>query len=122
MLLPRFPPRRTIRPDVRALRRLRHLRRLPGLLILLALPAVLGACGSAPGPAPSQEAPRRRPELQPFAVQEQPFLVDPLTGYPRQADPERQDRIQAAHRALLTASDREGALETAAALLQEDPA
>jgi tetratricopeptide (TPR) repeat protein len=95
-----------------------RLRRLP---VLLALLAVLGACSSAPGPAPSQEPPRRRPELQPFAVQEQPFLVDPLTGYPRQADPERQDRIQAAHRALLTASDREGALETAEELLQEDP-
>lgn len=110
---PRFPPRLTIRPDALALRR---------LLVLLALPAllaVLGACGSAP-PAPTPEAPRR-PQLQPFAVEEQPFLVDPLTGYPRQADPERQDRIQAAHRALLTASDREGALETAEELLQEDP-
>src|SRR5688572_8277936 len=122
MPLPRFPPRRTIRPDAGALRRLRLLRCLLVPLVLPAVLAMLGACGSAPGPAPSQEAPRRRPELQPFAVQEQPFLVDPLTGYPRQADPERQDRIQAAHRALLTASDREGALETAEELLQEDPA
>jgi len=89
------------------------------LLVLPVILALLGACGSAPGPAPSPEAPRR-PQLQPFAVQEQPFLVDPLTGYPRQADPERQDRIQAAHRALLTASDREGAVETAAELLEED--
>ncbi|HWN45297.1 MAG TPA: hypothetical protein VNW71_23930, partial [Thermoanaerobaculia bacterium] len=110
----------TTRPDAGALRRLSRLRRL---LVLLALPAMaaLGACGSAPGPAPSPEAPRRPQQLQPFAVQEQPFLVDPLTGYPREADPERQDRIQAAHRALLTASDREGALETAEELLEEDP-
>src|ERR1044071_8763379 len=114
---PRFPPRRTIRPDARASRRLRRLLVLPALPAIL---AVLGACGSAPGPAPSPEAPRR-PQLQPFAVPEQPFLVDPLTGYPRQAGPERQDRIQAAHRALLTASDREGALETAEELLREDP-
>ena len=109
----RFPPRRTTRPDAGALRRLPVLAALPVIL------AVLGACGSAP-PAPSPEAPRG-PQLQPFAVQEQPFLVDPLTGYPRQVDPARQDRIQAAHRALLTASDREGALETADELLREDP-
>src|SRR5215213_7403171 len=112
MPLPRFPPRLTIRPDAGAPLR---------LLVLVALLAVLDACGSAPGPAPAPEQPLR-PQLQPFAVQEQPYLVDPLTGYPRQADPERQDRIQAAHRALLTASDREGALETAEELLQEDPA
>lgn len=118
---PRFPPRRTTRPDAGALRRrLRRLHRLLMLPVLPAVLAVLAACGSAPGPAPSQEAPRR-PQLQPFAVQEQPFLVDPLTGYPRQTDPERQDRIQAAHRALLAASDREGALATARELLQEDP-
>lgn len=113
----RFPPRRTTRPDAGALRRLLVLAALP---VLPLMSAVLGACGSAP-PAPSPEAPSRRPQLQPFAVQEQPFLVDPLTGYPGQADPERQDRIQAAHRALLTASDREGALETADELLREDP-
>lgn len=109
----RFPPRRTTRPDAGALRRLPVLAALPAIL------ALLGACSSAP-PAPSPEAPRR-PQLEPFAAQEQPFLVDPLTGYPRQSDPERQDRIQAAHRALLTASDREGALETADELLREDP-
>src|SRR5262245_32209110 len=116
MPLLRFPPRRTTRPEAGA--RLRNLR----LLALLSLPAVLaalGACGSAPPPA-APEAPRG-PQLQPFAVQEQPFLVDPLTGFPRQVDPERQDRVQAAHRALLTASDREGALETADELLREDP-
>ncbi len=117
MPLPRFPPRLTIRPDAGARLRIPRVLRL---LVLLVILAVLGACGSAPGPAPSPEAPRR-PQLQPFAVQEQPFLVDPLTGYPREADPERQDRIQAAHRALLTASDREGALETAEELLEEDP-
>ena len=111
---PRFPPRRTTRLDV-------GFRRLLVLLVFPAILGMLGACGSAPsGPAPSPEQPRR-PQLQPFAVEEQPFLVDPLTGYPRQADPERQDRIQAAHRALLTASDREGALETAEELLREDP-
>jgi len=111
----RFPPRRTTRPDA-------AWRRLPALLALPALPlivAVLGACGSAARPAPPPEVPR--PQPQPFAVQEQPFLVDPLTGYPGQVDPERQDRIRAAHRALLAASDRDGALETADELLREDP-
>lgn len=109
---PRFRPRRTIRPDAGAWRRPAALLALPVIL------AVLGACGSAP-PAPSPEAPR--PQLQPFAVEEQPFLVDPLTGFPGQVDPGRQDRVQAAHRALLTASDIQGAVEAAADLLEEDP-
>jgi hypothetical protein len=99
-------------------RRLR--RHLAPLLVLVFLSAILGACGSAPGPAPVPEPPRG-PQLQPFAVEEQPFLVDPMTGYARQVDPERQERLQAAHRALLTASDRQGALETAGELLREDP-
>lgn len=99
------------------------MRRLRRPLILLTLPvilAVLGACGSTPSPAVPQETPRR-PAPQPFAPQEQAFLVDPLTGFPGQVDPERQDRLKAAHRALLTASDRDGALEMAEELLQEDP-
>jgi hypothetical protein len=86
--------------------------------VVLALFA-LGACGSAPSPAPPQEPPR--PQAQPFAPQEQAYLVDPLTGYPREVDAGRQERLRSAWRALVTASDREGAIETAAELLEEDP-
>jgi len=81
--------------------------------------AALGACGPGPRPVAPPETPR--PQPQPFATQEKAFLVDPLTGYPQQVDAERQDLLQAAHRGLLTASDREGALEVATGLLQEDP-
>lgn len=114
----RFPPRLTIRLDGRR----RPGRRASAALALLAplvFLAALSACRSAPPPAPPPETPR--PQPQPFAPREQPFLVDPLTGYPQQVDAERQDLLQAAHRGLLKASDREGALEVADGLLQEDP-
>lgn len=111
MPLPRFRPRRTIRPDAVAWRGLA----LPVLLALLA------ACGTGRPPAPPQETPGRAPQAQPFAVQEQPFLLDPLTGFPGQVDPGRQERLQAAHRALLAESDVQGAVEAADELLQADP-
>lgn len=44
-----------------------------------------------------------------------------MTGYPRDVDAGRQERVRDAWRVLVQASDREGALETAAALLDEDP-
>ena len=110
MPLPRFRPRRTTRPE--AWRGLA----LPVLLVLLA------ACGTGRPPAPAPGEAPRGPEAQPFAVQEQPFLVDPLTGFPGQVDPGRQERLREAHRALLAASDVQGAAETADELLQEDPA
>lgn len=90
--------------------------RVAAVLALFAL----GGCGSAPRPAPPQE-PVRPQAQQPFAPQEQAYLVDPLTGYPRDVDAGRQERLREAWRALMTASDREGAVETAAALLEEDP-
>ncbi|HET9229000.1 MAG TPA: tetratricopeptide repeat protein, partial [Thermoanaerobaculia bacterium] len=108
--MPRFRPRRTIRPDAVAYRRL-------ALCVLLAL---LAACGTGRPPAPPQEAPRP-PQAQPFAVQEQPFLLDPLTGFPGQVDPGRKERLQAAHRALLAESDVQGAVAIADELLQADP-
>jgi hypothetical protein len=79
----------------------------------------LGGCGSAPSPAPPQEP--VPPQAQPFAPQEQAYLVDPLTGYPGQVDAERQERIRSAWRALVTASERDAALDTAAELLEADP-
>lgn len=108
---PRFRPRR-IRLDA-AVRN--GLTRAAVVLALFAL----GACGSAPSPAPPPEP--ARPQVQPFAPQEQAYLVDPLTGFPREVDAGRQERLRDAWRALMTASDREGAVETAAALLEEDP-
>lgn len=111
MPLPRFRPRRTpLDAGVR--------RGLVRAAVVLALFA-LGACGSAPSPAPPQEP--VRPQAQPFAPQEQAYLVDPLTGFPREVDAGRQERLRDAWRGLVTASARDAALETAAALLEEDP-
>jgi tetratricopeptide (TPR) repeat protein len=124
---PRFPPRLITRPDAGARRWLDFRARkgaalprpaLPWLL-LIALSLINSAgCGTSP-PPPPQEAPR--PQARPFAPEEEGFLVNPLLGYTKQVDPERQERIQSAHRALLLASDRQAALETADALLAEDP-
>jgi hypothetical protein len=114
MPLPRFRPHRTPRRLEAGARS--QLARAGVILALLAL----GACGSAPSPAPPQE-PAPRPQAQPFAPQEQAYLVDPLTGYPREMDAGRQERLRSAWRALITASDRDGAVETAAELLEEDP-
>lgn len=61
------------------------------------------------------------PQARPFAPEEQAYLADPLAGYPKEVDPEREGRIRRAHRALLTASDRQTAVDTAGALLTEDP-
>lgn len=44
-----------------------------------------------------------------------------MTGYPREVDAGRRERLRDAWRALMTESDREGALETAGSLLEEDP-
>ena len=115
MPLPRFRPRRTPL-DAGVGRGRRWILRAAAVLALFAL----GACGSAPRPAPPQEP--ARPQAQPFAPQEQAYLVDPMTGYPREVDAGRRERVRDAWRALVTASDREGAVETAAALLEEDPA
>lgn len=109
----RFPPRRITRPDAGAPARLA----LSCLLITLSLVTAAG-CGTAP-PPPSQEP--VRPQARPFAPEEQAYLIDPLAGYPKDVDPDRQERIRGAHRALLTASDLAAALETADALLAEDP-
>lgn len=113
MPLPRFRPHRIPRRLESGARS-----RLARAGVVLALFA-LGACGSAPSPAPPQEP--ARPQAQPFAPQEQAYLVDPLTGYPREVDGGRQERLRSAWRALVTASDRDGAIETAAGLLEEDP-
>jgi tetratricopeptide (TPR) repeat protein len=114
MPLPRFRPRRTPRRLEAGARR--WLARAAVVLALFAL----GACGSAPSPAPPQE-PERLPQAEPFAPQEQAYLVDPLTGYPREVDAGRQERLRDAWRALVKASARDEALETAAGLLEEDP-
>ncbi|MES1241286.1 MAG: hypothetical protein ABUT39_06665 [Acidobacteriota bacterium] len=119
--MPRFRPRRTP-PDVPGARRGRRcwrcrrwIFRAAAVLALFAL----GACGSAPSPAPPPEP--ARPQAQPFAPQEQAYLVDPLTGFPREVDAGRQERLRDAWRGLVTASARDEALETAAGLLEEDP-
>ena len=62
------------------------------------------------------------PPQQPFATGEQAYLVDPLTGYPRDVDPVRSERLREAHRALLANSEREAAVEAAAGMLEADPA
>jgi hypothetical protein len=114
---PRSQPRLTTpRPDPGPGRwLLRRTKAAPALLALL-----LGACGTGARPAAPPPEPAR-PQAQPFAPAEQGFLVDPLAGYPRQVDPERQERLRSAHEALLAASDRDRALEVADELLQEDP-
>lgn len=119
---PRFLPHPTTRPEA-GTRRRPALRAVPALALSALLPLVLalGACGSGaatPAPAPRPEAPPQ----QPFATVEQAYLVDPLTGYPRDVDPERSERLREVHRALLTASEREEAVETAAGMLEADPA
>jgi hypothetical protein len=110
---PRFRPHRTPRRLEAGARS--WLARAAVVLALFAL----GACGSAPPPAPPQEP--ARPTVQPFAPQEQAYLVDPMTGYPDPVDAGRQERVRSAWRALVTASARDEALETATALLEEDP-
>src|SRR6185436_18204432 len=114
---PRSRPRRTPpRADAGARR---WLSRVAAVLALLAPMTLSTACGSGARPAPPQEP--VRPQAQPFAPEEQAYLVDPFTGYPREVDAGRRERLESAHRALLTASDRAGASATAAELLAEDP-
>lgn len=107
-------PRRTPRPRVEARRS------LAGAAAALLVAAVLGACGSTATRPPARE-PVPPPAVQePFATAEQAYLIDPLTGF-QEVDAERAERVRAAHRALLAASDRERALATAEELLGADP-
>jgi hypothetical protein len=79
----------------------------------------MGGCGSAPPPPPAPEpAP---PASVPFVPSEQPYLVDPLTGYSQEVDTAWKERLRAAHRALLAESDKAGANALADELLQADP-
>lgn len=117
---PPFLPHLTTRPEP-GTRRRPAFRAVPALALSALLPLVLalGACGSGaakPSPAPPRAAPQ-----QPFATGEQNYLVDPLAGYPRDVDPGRSERLREVHRALLSNSEREAAVETAAGMLEADP-
>lgn len=119
---PRFLPHPIRRPEA-GTRRRPVLRAVPALTlsVLLPLALALGACGSgAATPAPAR--PSAPPPQQPFATGEQAYLVDPLTGYPRDVEPERAERLREAHRALLSNSERDAAVEAAAGMLESDPA
>ncbi len=63
----------------------------------------------------------RAPQPLPLDQADRPYLIDPLEGYSRPADPDLRDRVHNAWRDLLEASDTEGALRVGSELLEADP-
>ncbi len=85
--------------------------------------ALLTACSSAPPPPPREPVATPGPAPEPLALEQsdRAYLINPLEGYPQEADPERWRRIETAYEDLLEASAVEEARETAAELIEEDP-
>jgi Flp pilus assembly protein TadD len=96
-------------------------RRIVSATILGVLLAAGLACTSAPPPAPVQGPVQRGPEPLALEPADRPYVIDPLEGYPRPADPQLAARLQKARRDLLEAGDKEGALRAATEMLQADP-
>lgn len=99
-----------------------------GIAVLpLLLAATLAACSSAGGPVPTQRPDRRPPpsQSQPLEIAraEQPYLVDPLTGFAQGEGSlsEPEEEVRRAWRSLFEESDVEGARQTAAELLESSP-
>lgn len=89
-------------------------RKLPPVLRALAAVAVLtafAACTSAPPPAP--------PPRLPAAVE--PYLLDPLSGYPLTADRALVEAVAGGHRQLRATADPAAAEAVAQGVLEQDP-
>ncbi|HEX2223205.1 MAG TPA: hypothetical protein VHN15_03245 [Thermoanaerobaculia bacterium] len=97
-----------------------------GAAVPLLLAAFLAACGSA-GPVPTQRPVDRPQTSQPTSLEiakaEQPYLIDPLTGFAQEGSSlsEPEEEVRRAWRRLFDESDLAGARETAAELLASDP-
>ncbi len=52
---------------------------------------------------------------------DRPYVIDPMEGYTREADPQLRDRLERAWHGLVDAGDTEGALRASAELLQASP-
>lgn len=83
----------------------------PWALFAVLLGAVLTACATPAPPTPEPRIPPR----------EQPFLLDPMAGYPLTADPELASEVRTAHRDLLSVAEPESVASVADALLEEAP-
>jgi tetratricopeptide (TPR) repeat protein len=81
------------------------------VLLAVLLGSVLAACATPAPPAPEPRVPPR----------EQPFLRDPMAGYPLTADPELASEVRSAHRDLLSVAEPESVAAVADALLEEAP-
>jgi tetratricopeptide (TPR) repeat protein len=116
--MPSLPsPLRRPRPEVRRPAG----RRIVSATILGVLLVAGLACTSAPPPAPAPGPVQRGPEPLALESADRPYLIDPLEGYSRPADPQLASRLQRARRDLLEAGDTAGAVRAATEMLQADP-
>lgn len=118
MLLPPSP-RRLPLPEVRR----RPGRRIVAAAILGVLLAASLACSSTPPPSPTVREPAHRAPEQPLALEpaDRPYVIDPLEGYSREADPQLRDRLESVWHHLMDAGDTAGASRAAREMLEGDP-
>ncbi len=111
-------PRRLPHPEVRR----RPGRRIAAAAILGVLLAAVLACSSAPPPPPSvhKPVPQAPPPLA-LEAADRPYVLDPMEGYTREADPQLRNRLEGVWHDLLDTGDTEGALRASAEMLQSNP-
>jgi len=110
-------PRHLPRPEVRR----RPGRRIATAAILGVLLAAALACTSAPPPPPSAVPVQRAPEPLALEPADRPYVVDPLEGYPREADPQLRNRLEGVWHDLVDTGDTAGALRASAEMLEGNP-
>jgi hypothetical protein len=85
------------------------------------LAAVLACTSAPPPPQPVREPVQRAPEPLALEPADRPYVIDPLEGYAREADPQLVKRLRNAWRDLVEAGDTEGAARAAAEMLEQSP-
>ncbi len=116
MPLPRSP-RRLPRPEARR----RPGRRIATAAVFGVLLAAALACTSAPPPPPSTVPVQRAPEPLALEPADRPYVVDPLEGYSREADPQLRERLERVWHDLVDTGDTAGAVRASAEMLEREP-
>src|SRR3954452_3020946 len=111
-------PRRLPLPEARR----RSGRRIATAAVLLGvLLAAAFGCTSAPPPQPSAVPVQRAPEPLALEPADRPYVVNPLEGYPREADAQLRGRLEGVWHDLVDTGDTAGALRASAEMVEKAP-